>query len=154
MTEPGEADLLIAEGRFAQARDIYSTLLDEDPENPGFISGFYISSYWANRIDQINSLREGRARGEQLVALFDQFETSFNEKKLEKTAALQAVTGSILGDAAENFRISFQREGSLGLDKGVLVSLVLCLIRIQDYKNAYEVLAYAGSFNETPKMKY
>ena len=154
MTEPGEADLLIADGRFAQARDIYSSLLDNDPENDSFIAGFYIASYWANRTDQINRLREGRARGEQLVTLFDQFEKSFGEKELEKTPALQAVTESILGDAAENFRISFQREGSLGLDKSVLISLVLCLLKTRDYKNAYEVLAYAGSFNETPKMKY
>ena len=52
-----EANYKIKEGEFEKAKIIFSELLDINPENPDYISGFYIASYWDNRLEKILSIR-------------------------------------------------------------------------------------------------
>ena len=148
------ANSFIREGDFEKARKIYSGLLDQDPENVTNISGFFISSYWDNRLELILKTREGLERGRKLVHLFEEFDREIAKRAFPKNVSYQNATQCILGEASQHFRLSYQKEGTMGLDLVVLSELALCLVRTGDYKNAEDVLAYAASLQKTPDQVF
>ncbi|MCB1193010.1 MAG: hypothetical protein H7A23_25795 [Leptospiraceae bacterium] len=147
-----EANQKLREGEFENAKRIYSDLLDIEPENEILVNGYFISSYWDNRLDMILTLKEGRERGTKLVQLFDEFETEIGNRKLSKLASYEAITQCILSEASLHFRIAYHNEGTSGLDKDILLDLSVCLIKTGDYKNALEVIEYSKTFQDSSSM--
>jgi tetratricopeptide (TPR) repeat protein len=144
-----EGNLKLKEGEFENAKNIFSSLLDENPEDIELISGFYISSYWDNRLDIILSFKEGRERGTKLVQMFDEFEASFLKRALSKNQSYLAITYCVLSEASNHFRLAYQREGVSSLDKKILVDLSICLIKTGDYKNAIEIIEYSKIYSDS-----
>ncbi len=147
-----EANQKLREGEFENAKRIYSDLLDNDPENEILITGYFISSYWDNRLDMILTLKEGRERGTKLVQLFDEFENEIGNRKLSRIASYEAITHCILSEASLHFRIAYHNEGTSGLDKDILLDLSVCLIKTGDYKNALEVIEYSKNFQDNSSI--
>lgn len=145
----------LKEGEFGIARKIFFDLLDFDPENISYITGFFISSYWDNRLDLVLKLKEGSDRASKLVQMFDQFEKELDQRELIRGESYRAITDCILSEASAHFRLAFQTEGSLGFEKGILTSMSLCLIKIQDYKNAMDILEYTKNTKEnSPVLQF
>ena len=141
-----EGNFKLREGEFENAKQIFSELLDSDPNNSTLIAGFFISSYWDNRIDKILSKKEGKERGNLLITLFNQFIEEVKKRKLPHNDSYLSATYCILTEASTQFKLSYQREGINGLDKEVLSNLIMCLTGIGDYKNAYETLEYTRKY--------
>ena len=143
-----EGNFKLKEGEFENAKHIFFELLDIDPNNQEFIAGYYISSYWDNRIETILATREGKDRGNLLVEMFNQFVTEITKRNFPKNETYESLTFCILSEASTQFRIAYQKEGMHGLDKNVLSNLAMCLIRIGDYKNARDILDYSKKFQD------
>jgi tetratricopeptide (TPR) repeat protein len=143
-----EGNLKIKEGEFEASRNIFSNLLDEDPENVIYQSGYFISRYWDNRIDSILSPPEGKLRANQLVIFFREFDSEIKTRNYPKNESYEAAVFCVLTEASQHYRISYQKEGMLGFDKEILKNLSMCLVRIGDYKNALEVIEYSRKFME------
>lgn len=48
-----EANQHLSDGDFDKAKKVFDLLLGEDPEHPETIAGYFISSYWDNRLDLV-----------------------------------------------------------------------------------------------------
>ncbi|MBE7410743.1 MAG: hypothetical protein L6Q54_08180 [Leptospiraceae bacterium] len=144
-----EASEYLKEGEFEKAKTIFSNLLDKEPENPDFISGFFISGYWDNRIELIFNSKEGKDRASRLVQLFDEFEKEVSQRNFSNKTFLSFVTECVLGEASSQFRKAYQREGMIGLEPNHLIQLVRCLMKIGDYTNAKEILEYSKNFHKS-----
>jgi tetratricopeptide (TPR) repeat protein len=153
MTSAQEAQEALAAGEFARAKDIYGSLLEEYPEESDYICGFYTSAYWDNRHSMILEAPPGKARGSALVEAWDQFEALANDKQFSGLSSFRTAMRSILGRAAEEFRLSFQDSG-LTHDSRTLAELGRCLIRIEDYANAAEILHFARKVRSTPEVLF
>lgn len=143
-----EGNFKLKEGEFENAKNIFFELLDIDPNRQEFIAGYYMSSYWDNRVESILSTREGKNRGNLLVEMFNQFVQEITKRNFLKNETYESTTFCILTEASTQFRIAYQKEGMGGLDKNVLSNLAMCLIRIGDYKNARDILEYSKKFQD------
>ncbi len=143
-----EGNFKLKEGEFENAKHIFFELLDIDPSKQECIAGYYISSYWDNRIEIILSTREGKDRGNLLVDMFNQFVQEITKRNFPKNETYESLTYCILSEASTQFRIAYQKEGMSGLDRNVLSNLAMCLIRIGDYKNARDILDYSKKFQD------
>lgn len=77
-----EANQHLSDGDFDKAKKVFDLLLGEDPEHPETIAGYFISSYWDNRLDRIHNTKEGRDRSHILVQYFSEFQNAFELKNL------------------------------------------------------------------------
>ncbi|MBK8398616.1 MAG: tetratricopeptide repeat protein [Leptospiraceae bacterium] len=143
-----EGNFKLREGEFENAKHIFFELLDIDPNKQEYVAGYYIASYWDNRIESILTTREGKFRGNLLVEMFNQFVQEITKRAFPKNDSYESVTFCILSEASTQFRIAYQKEGMHGLDKNVLSNLAMCLIRIGDYKNARDILEYSKKFQD------
>ncbi|MCB1158827.1 MAG: hypothetical protein H7A25_00930 [Leptospiraceae bacterium] len=150
MSSSEEGILNLQEGKFENAKNVFSLLLDEKPEDPDLISSYFISSYWDNRLDMILLLKEGKERGTRLVQMFDEFEKEMDRRNFPRKTAYEAITHCILSEASSHFRLAYQTEGISGLQKDVLQDLALCLIKTGDYPNALEISEYTLNFMDNP----
>ena len=126
---------------------MYGELLEEHPEDPDYSTGFYASGYWANRSDRLRALRSGRQLAAYLVSEWEKFEEQASGRDLTASPSFPAAMKSVLGRAAEEYRLAFQEEGASGADLKLLKDLSLCLLRISDYRNAIDILQYARRIN-------
>ncbi len=153
MTTAQEALDALAGGEFARAKDLFGSLLEEYPEESDYICGFYTAAYWDNRQAAFNDVPQGRARGTALVQAWDQFEPLANDREFSGLVSFRTAMRGILGRAAEEFRLSFQDTG-LTHDSRTLADLGKCLIRIEDYANAIEILHFARKVRATPEILF
>ncbi|AAN48389.1 tetratricopeptide repeat protein [Leptospira interrogans] len=150
-----EANQHLSDGDFDKAKKVFDLLLGEDPEHPETIAGYFISSYWDNRLDRIHNTKEGRDRSHILVQYFSEFQNAFELKKFTGTSSFRAVSESVLSEAVDQLKISVQREGLHFQDPSALLSLIRELIRFRDYKNALEILNYSSSVEKnSPEFLY
>lgn len=151
MTLATDALSALTHGDYARAKDLFGTLLEERPESPDYICGFYSAAYWDNRGGQFQNQLPGKARGSALVQAWDQFEQIAVDRDFQSLASFHAAMQSVLGKAAEEFRSSFQDSG-LAHDSKILFDLGRCLIRMRDYPNAVEILLFARKVKPTPQI--
>lgn len=150
-----EANQYLSDGDFDKAKKAFDSLLAEDPENPETIAGFFISSYWDNRLDRIHNAKEGRERSHLLVQYFSEFQNAFELRKFTGNSSFRAISESVLSEAVDQLKISVQREGLHFQDPSALLSLIRELIRFRDYRNALEILNYSSSVERnSPEFLY
>jgi tetratricopeptide (TPR) repeat protein len=141
-----EGNSKLKEGEFEIAKQTFSELLDQDPNHQDYITGYFISSYWDNRIEIILNQKEGKDRGSLLVKLFNEFLTEFQLRNFSKNETYESLTFCILSEASAQFRTSYQKDGLNGLNKEILSNLVMCLTGIGDYRNAIEIIEYSKKY--------
>lgn len=150
-----EANQYLSDGDFDKAKKAFDSLLAEDPENPETIAGFFISSYWDNRLDRIHNAKEGRERSHLLVQYFSEFQNAFELRKFTGNSSFRAISESVLSEAVDQLKISVQREGLHFQDPSALLNLIRELIRFRDYRNALEILNYSSSVERnSPEFLY
>lgn len=149
-----DANFKIKEGEFEKAKIIFYELLDINPENPDYISGFYIASYWDNRLDQILKAPEGKERGLILNELFSIFETEYKARKYPYNASFDSIVSCILGESCSQLRVGFQRIGAINFGRETYLLLTENLVRTEDYKSAFELIDYSKKFFELPPVYY
>lgn len=138
--QTAEADL--SSGQFEAAREIYGALLETQPTETDFQSGFYGAGYWDNRRETIQGLKPGRSRGSYLYREWDQFQALAEERGYSDCRSYRLIMVRILSVAADELRLAFNREGGRSVDPGLLMELSKCLIKINDYQNAVDILRY------------
>ncbi|MBU41993.1 MAG: hypothetical protein CMN76_02145 [Spirochaetaceae bacterium] len=143
-----EALFSLQAAHFEEAKSEFGTLLENDPENPEYKAGFYAAGYWANRKDQLSNPEPMRP-GTGLMEAWDSFQELAEDKGFANTRSLRGVMKAVLGRAAEQYRQKFQKGGMAHPDFSDLEELGKCLIRIQDYGNAREILQYAKRIQPT-----
>ena len=149
-----EANYKIKDGEFEKAKKIFSELLDINPENPDFISGFFTASYWDNRLDTILNTPEGKERGLTLNSLFLSFQTEYKSRRYPFNSSLDAIISCILGESCSQLRIGFQKEGIHAFGRENYLLLTKNLVRTENYKDAFELLEYSKRFFELPPEYY
>ncbi|EMY77750.1 tetratricopeptide repeat protein [Leptospira weilii serovar Ranarum str. ICFT] len=150
-----EANQYLSDGDFDKAKKIFDSLLAESPEHPDSIAGYFIASYWDNRLDRIHNTKEGRERSHLLVQYFSEFQNAFDLRKFTGVSSFHAVSESVLSEAVDQLKISVQREGLHFQDPSALLGLIRELIRFRDYRNALEILNYSSSVEKnSPEFLY
>ena len=134
----------LEEGDFEHAWERYGKLVELFPEDPEYACGLYAAGYWKNRISAIAEELPGRARGAYLFREWDRFQRVAEEKQFESCLAYRAAMQWVLGSAAGELRSAFHAESGRSVDPALLVDLSTCLIRIEDYANAVEILRYTS----------
>ncbi len=130
-------------GDFSGARPVFGELIQAFPENPEFLCGYYAAGWWFNREERRTAMKEGRARADWLMSEWEAFQTLADQREYSGCLAFRATMRSILREAAEQYRIAFQEEGASAVDTHLLKTLAICLIRLEDYEDASEILLYA-----------
>lgn len=150
-----EANYLLKRGEFEKSKLIFSNLLDIDPENPDLITGFFISSYWDNRIEKILSTPEGKERGLLLNHLFDEFEREYLRRKYHPlSGSFDSAMLCILEESCQQLKLGFQKLGPQSFEKDKYLLLAKNLLRTKEYKNCIEILEYSKKFYDTPPDYY
>ncbi|TGM12462.1 hypothetical protein EHQ81_15485 [Leptospira selangorensis] len=135
-----EAIKHLSEGEFELSRNIFDSLLEEDPENPEFASGFYISSFWDHRIDRIHLTKEGRERTGLLLEFLKDFDSVYKSKSFLKELSYHSAMSSILQETTDQVRIALRKEGIQSLSPGLIAELAYRLLLAEDTDLASEVL--------------
>ncbi|MCZ8157988.1 MAG: hypothetical protein O9264_17840 [Leptospira sp.] len=142
-------------GEFEKAKSLYSVLLDKDPEDLDFISGYFVASYWDNRLDLVLRTREGKDRGKLLLEYFSLFESEAKKRNIQHTVAYSTCLRCILEEASNHLKLAYGWEGANALDTDALTELAICLIKIGDYKTALEVLPFSDPASRlSPHLKF
>lgn len=146
-----DAFYFLRNGEFEKAKTIFSRLLDDVPDHLDWREGFFLSSYWDNKLDHLLSLREGKDRGSALLRYLQDFENEMEKRGFPKSEAYQASVSCILEETSHHLGIAFRLEGWNGLDKASLEGLAVCHIRLNHFAKALEVLDYGITerFNQT-----
>ncbi|TGK42107.1 hypothetical protein [Leptospira andrefontaineae] len=135
-----EAIKHLSEGEFELSRNIFDSLLEEDPENPELASGFYISSFWDHRIDRIHLTKEGRERTGLLLEFLKDFDSVYKSKSFPKELSYHSAMSSILQETTDQVRIALRKEGIQSLSPGLIAELAYRLLLAEDTDLASEVL--------------
>ncbi|MCZ8237959.1 MAG: hypothetical protein O9346_04685 [Leptospiraceae bacterium] len=135
-----EAIFFLRDGEFEKAKTIFSLLLDGAPQDETWKAGYYISSFWDNKLDHLLSLSEGKERGKALLNYLDLFETEIVSRKFPRDTILQTALQCVLEEAIHHLRISFRMEGWNGLDLSSLKGLSICHLRLGEFSQALEIL--------------
>ncbi|EIE00611.1 hypothetical protein [Leptospira licerasiae] len=135
-----EAIKHLSEGEFELSRNLFDSLLEEDPENPEYASGFYISSFWDHRIDRIHLTKEGRERTGLLLEFLKDFDSVYKSKSFLKELSYHSAMSSILQETTDQVRIALRKEGIQSLSPGLIAELAYRLLLAEDTDLASEVL--------------
>ncbi|PJZ25575.1 hypothetical protein CH352_17215 [Leptospira hartskeerlii] len=150
-----EAIKHLSEGEFELSRNLFDSLLEEDPENPEFASGFYISSFWDHRIDRIHLTKEGRERTGLLLEFLKDFDSVYKNKSFPKELSYHSAMSSILQETTDQVRIALRKEGIQSLSPGLIAELAYRLLLAEDTDLASEVLRdSAGLERFSPELLF
>ncbi|PJZ68948.1 hypothetical protein CH373_07900 [Leptospira perolatii] len=130
----------LAEGNFERAKKAFDSLLESNPENSDYISGFYLSSYWDNRIERIHISREGRDRAALLLEFLKEFEAQYSQKQFSKSSSYWTCRNAIILEVVDQVKISIQKEGNLSISSGMIVELIYQLLLSGEVTSASEIL--------------
>jgi tetratricopeptide (TPR) repeat protein len=146
----------MSNGDLIRAKNLYGELLEKNPEEIDFICGYFTASYWENRKDILHPEKQGREAASQIMKAWDRFESIGEEKKFLNCKSYSAAMRYVFSLASENLRMAFQLQGAgSASDTELLLELSRCLIRIENYPDAIEILQYARKTNrENPRILF
>lgn len=150
-----EAIKHLSEGEFEHAKSAFDSLLEQDPENPEYGSGFYISSFWDNRIDRIHITKEGRERTGLLLEFLKDFESVYRGKSFPKELSYHSAIDSILKETTDQLRIALRKEGIQSLSPSSIAELSYRLLLAEEVDLAWEVLRdSSGLEKSSPELLF
>jgi hypothetical protein len=121
-------------GEFAKARQIFESLLDKAPNDPRWIAGFFISSFWDNRIELIQSYREGKDRAHKIMREFKEFEEELQSRDSLDSNFLIPTKLCVLEEASFQFTKSYDEGGIRNLGLEQFQEWILCLHEIGEFE--------------------
>lgn len=130
-------------GDFGGARPIFGELIEIFPADPEYLCGYYAAGWWFNREERRTLIKDGRAKGDWLMNEWEAFQSLCDQRGYTGCLAFRAAMRAVLQEAAEQYRVAFQTEGASGVDTNLLKTLAICLIRLEDYSDASDILLYA-----------
>lgn len=130
-------------GDFGAARTDFGELIQQSPDDLEYLCGYYSAGWWFNREEQRSGLKDGRAKGDWFMQEWDAFQNIADERDYTACLSFRAAMRAILREAAEQYRVAFQEEGAASVDTELLKTLATCLMRLEDYSDAAEILMYA-----------
>ncbi|MBX7058384.1 MAG: hypothetical protein K1X75_10000 [Leptospirales bacterium] len=133
----------LASGDFVRSQELFGHLVEESPEHSEYAAGFYASGWWNNRQEERASIKVGRTLADWLMRQWDEFDEAARQREYQSFPAYQAAMQAALRAAAENFRTAFQEESGGAVDVEMLRVLAVCLIRLEDYDDACDILLFA-----------
>ncbi len=145
---------LLERGSMEKAQLGYGEALKKEPSNLEFQCGFYGAGWWHNRAASYSSLKKGRPLAAWLMSEWEKFSAAAEQRHFLSCLSFRAVMRRILEDAVDNFRIAFQKEGTSSVDTSLLKQLGICLIQLEDYQNAADILNYARKKNNRDAIVY
>lgn len=146
-------NISIQEGRFNDAVERVSELLDVDPEYPGLIEAYRTAKFWNNRINELNALPEGRKTADFLMAQWNEFDEYAEEKGMRTSSAYRSAMMHIFYRAAEQYRFAFMKEENPSVNFDLLLNLGDCFLRLGEYQKTVETLEYASrSYNSNARL--
>ncbi len=150
-----EAIRHLSEGEFEHAKNAFDSLLESDPENPEYASGFYISSFWDHRIERIHFTKEGRERTGILLEFLKDFEGVYKTKSYPRELSYHTATDSILRETTDQLRIALRKEGIQALSPSSIAELSYRLLLAEETELAWEVLRdSAGLEKFSPELLF
>lgn len=135
-----DALFYLRNGEFEKAKQIYSTLLDNEPNYLEWVEGYYVSAFWDNKLDHLLNLREGRDRGKALLSYLNQFEKEIQSRNYPKSHPYHESMQCILEETTRHLTIAYRQEGWTGLEPEVITGLASCHIRLHHFQKALDIL--------------
>ena len=136
-------------GDYANAKQNFAFLLQKYPEDMEYQAAFFAAGWWYNRLSERENYRSGRSLASWYMRTWEKFMRQVEERKYNNMTSITRLMRSILEATADNFRQAFQEEGGSSADTELLQDLALCLLQLEDYNNAVDILQYAR--NKKPK---
>jgi tetratricopeptide (TPR) repeat protein len=143
-------------GEFAKARQVFESLLDKSPNDPRWITGFFISSFWDNRIELIQSYREGKDRAHKIMREYKEFEEELEKRDPVDSLFLTPTKLCVMEEASFQFAKSYEEGGIRNLGLEHFQEWILCLHEIgepekvlglwKDSKNQISIPSYLNFF--------
>jgi tetratricopeptide (TPR) repeat protein len=150
-----EAYYFLRDGEFEKAKSVFSLLLDRSPQNMDWVSGYFVSSFWDNKLDHLLSLREGKDRGKTILKYLDDFELEISKRKYPRSEAYSSSVSCVLEEATHHLGIAFRLEGWNGMDFETVRGLSICHIRLGNFDKALEILDYGTNENYSyPELNF
>ena len=128
-----EANSYILKGEFENAKSIFDFLLDYSPEDSNYATGYFISSYWDNRIEYIHSLKEGKEKAFNLMHLFLEFKKKMINKNYLKNDSYLSLKNCILLEIVYQIKVASQLNEELSQEINFLKNLMLELLKVEKY---------------------
>jgi len=148
-----EIYLLIEDGDFKIAISKLDELLNINPEYPGLIPAFRTAKFWDNRTDYLKKFKEGKETATFLMEEWAKFDEYSHEVDILKSNAYKSAMRFIFLKASHHYRIAFQKLEDQTGKFDLLLNLGDCLLRLEEYKNAIEILEYAkNSFTSNARL--
>lgn len=138
---------LLKKGDSVSAREVLSTALENDLENPEILFGLRCTVFWNERFFQISGIQDLFPKGEQLISSWKDF-LSFieNEKKYE--CCVYAIKKGVFTQVLENFQQLLKENSTSKEKKGIIFSRIgLCYKQLGDYDTALRFLSEANLVN-------
>ncbi|MCC5813991.1 MAG: hypothetical protein JJT78_04485 [Leptospira sp.] len=129
-------------GDFEKAKEVFSRLLDTNPGHPEWQGGFFLSSYWDNKVDHLLSLREGSERGRALLGYLKDFEKTINSRKFPKNEFYEVAATCILEEITHHLGVAFRVEGWNGLEPETILGFASSHLRLKNFQKAIEILEF------------
>lgn len=133
---------LLEKGEFSEASYILGELLEKDPENEDFISGYYSIKYWQNREPLLNQIQ---TKNDFLLKEWNQFEEKLKEKNYKVNSFVLTIKKFVIRKIANYIKNKFEKEGLDNNDVELLNQVSINLISIGDLEQAKEMLTYSKS---------
>ena len=142
-------------GKQKKAKEEFAALLQQEPENIEFQAGFFCAGWWLNRENSSQLYRSGRPLAFWLMQEWENFTQKVKARGYQSCICFQRTMHFVLNEIASNFRQAFQEEGAASADPNLLKELAICLIQLEDYNNAVDILGYARAKNpHDPRLNF
>ncbi|MCX7679072.1 MAG: hypothetical protein N2316_07610 [Spirochaetes bacterium] len=136
---------LIEEGKFVDALEKISQLMDKNPDFPGVSEAYRTIRFWLNRLDSLEKLKEGKETADFLMKEWAEFHRYSAEKNMLNSGAYASAMKYIFFRASEHYTRAFVNEESTVDNFDLLLNLGICFITLGDYQRAIDTLEYAKS---------
>lgn len=135
---------LLEKGEFSEASYILGELLEKDPENEDFISGYYSIKYWQNREPLLNQIQ---TKNDFLLKEWNQFEEKLKQKNYKINSFVLTIKKFVIRKIANYIKNKFEKEGLDNNDVELLNQISIALISIGELEQAKEMLTYSKSID-------
>lgn len=151
MSSPSENEIkqaynLLKNADPLSAKEILSTALIGDLENPEILFSLKCTSFWCERFNHISGITSLFQKGEQLILYWKDFLSLFGEEKSKYEQCVYSIKKGIFTQVLNVFQQLSEENATI--DKGLIFSRIgLCHKLLGDYEKALNSLSKANLVN-------